>query len=380
MSPDDTRKWSKSQALSCIIQLMIRKSTISLKHANTGKKEKILYFLAEYKVLVNCYIDHLWNNQIFSGMFVKDIPEIGTHLSARIQQCAAKQALAIVKSQRKRRKKTKPKYTRLLANLDSRFVEIKEGSNSFDLWLKLSSFERKVKLWLPSQKHVQFNKFSSWNMKKSIRLYEKDEDLFVDVYFEKEKPTKKEKGQSIGFDIGYKKLLVDSNGKQYGTDFSKIAEKIARKTQGSKAFKRSLQERDEFINRVVKTVDISTVKQIVVEDLKNVKKNSKGKIRKSFNNKLQRWTYPKILKKLEMISEENGVHFLKINPAFTSQTCSLCKTVDKSFRKGEQFRCGKCGLQLDADHNAARNVLSLSDAGAYGPCRLTTDPQVGSEL
>ena len=109
-------------------------------------------------------------------------------------------------------------------------------------------------------------------------------------------------------------------------------------------------------------------------NLKNVKHKSKGKIRKEFNNKLQRWTYPKILKKLEMMSEESGVHFLKIDPAFTSQTCSRCHILDKSSRSGEFFKCKHCGLEIDADYNAALNILAFS-TGEYGPCRLQTQAQ-----
>ncbi|MCP4109739.1 MAG: hypothetical protein GY749_30175 [Desulfobacteraceae bacterium] len=48
-------------------------------------------------------------------------------------------------------------------------------------------------------------------------------------------------------DIGYKKLMVDNRGKEYGRDFYKIAEKISRKKQGSRAFRRALTERDNLI-------------------------------------------------------------------------------------------------------------------------------------
>lgn len=358
---------------------MIRKSTINLNFANTGKKRFLSNFLNDYNKLINFYIDFLWEKQIFHGRFIKNLPHVKTNFSKRIQQCCLKQAFQIVKSQRKRKKKTKPVYKKHLAELDSRFIEIREDLNSFDLWIKLSSIGNRVKLHLPSKKHFHFNKFQNWKRKSSIRIYKNEKGFFADIYFEKEIPKKKSKGKIIGYDIGYKKLLADSDGNTFGMNFQKIAEKISRKSQGSKSFKRSLIERDEFINTTVKSIDISNIKKIIVEDLRNVKHKSKGKIRKKFNNKLQRWVYPIILNKLEMISEENGVHFLKINPAFTSQVCSRCQNLDKSSRKGEVYICKNCGLEIDSDINAARNILNFG-LEKYGFQRQKDDLKEGFSI
>jgi putative transposase len=55
---------------------------------------------------------------------------------------------------------------------------------------------------------------------------------------------------------------------------------------------------------------------------------------------------------------ERGGELRKVNPAYTSQCCSKCGTVDKSGRKNQAaFECGHCGHVANADHNAARNIL-----------------------
>ena len=74
-------------------------------------------------------------------------------------------------------------------------------------------------------------------------------------------------------------------------------------------------------------------------------------------NKVQRWSYPKIAIKPERLSEENGVLLTKINPAYTSQKCSLCGYVDKRNRSCGLFTCQHCGYI-----NAAINILHM---GAY---------------
>jgi len=106
--------------------------------------------------------------------------------------------------------------------LDSRFADIRQDVNHFDIWIRLSSIGNKVIISLPFQKHIHFNNFlkNGWTVKKSIRL------RIVD--------------------IGYKKLIAGSDGEFTGG--SEIYEKTAREKQGSRAFKRALAERDEIIN------------------------------------------------------------------------------------------------------------------------------------
>ncbi|MFC5746416.1 RNA-guided endonuclease InsQ/TnpB family protein [Actinomadura rugatobispora] len=47
----------------------------------------------------------------------------------------------------------------------------------------------------------------------------------------------------------------------------------------------------------------------------------------------------------------------KINPAYTSQRCSACRTIDPQARESQaRFRCRSCGFACNADVNAARNI------------------------
>jgi len=334
---------------------MIRKSTLNLNFSNSGKLSTLSSVFSEYQRIVNFIIPILWEQQIFHGNFIKDIPNTNTWFSARLQQAAAKQALSIVKSQRKKKRKTMPQFNSKTIELDSRFVEIQQDLNSFSIWIKLSSIGNHIKLWLPSQKHRQFDKFKEWTLKKSIRLRQIENGIFCDVYFEKPEPFKKKNGKEHGFDIGYKKLLVDSDGKQYGQSFEKLCEKISRKQQGSKSFKRSLKERDELIDKTVKDIDLSKTKTVFVEDLKNVK--HKSKIGHRFMNKLQRWSYARVIHRFELICEETGVQFQQVNPMNTSRTCCNCGTIAAESRKGEIFKCINCGWSADADHVGAKNIL-----------------------
>ncbi len=63
---------------------------------------------------------------------------------------------------------------------------------------------------------------------------------------------------------------------------------------------------------------------------------------------------------LDYKAAERGVTVVRVNPAYTSQTCSECGVVDAENRKTQaQFRCLSCGHEENADVNAAKNILRL---------------------
>lgn len=353
---------------------MIRKVTVNLNQANVEKLSGIKDFLSKYSICVNQFIDLLWNINRFSGSFVEKsvVDQIDCPLTFSAKQSAAQTALHIVKSQRKGKKKTKPTFTGRSFDLDQRFVQIQTGKNSFDLWIKVGgigkiSGERRT-LLLPARKHKHFNKFFDWNMKKSIRIRIVGDKLFGDIFFEKEAPKPKKKGKVIGLDCGYKKLAVLSTGQRIGGHLVEIIDKISRKKQGSKAFKRALIERNDYINSETKKIKLLDIKAIIIEDLKNVKHKTKGKIHHKVMNKLQRWTYPYFLSRLGMTCEVVGVQCHKVNPAYTSQQCSKCGNIHKENRKGELFKCVECGHTVDADFNASLNILNRFTTGVFRPC------------
>ena len=71
----------------------------------------------------------------------------------------------------------------------------------------------------------------------------------------------------------------------------------------------------------------------------------------------------------------------KINPAYTSQTCSGCGHRDPESRESQsRFRCRACGLTVNADVNAARNIAAghaVTARGGDGGTRpVNREPQL----
>lgn len=111
--------------------------------------------------------------------------------------------------------------------------------------------------------------------------------------------------------------------------------------------------------------------KIVVEDLrlKNMTKSSKGTTNKpgknvaaksGLNRNLLDNGLGTLVSLLEYKCRWYGKELVKVRPHFTSHTCSKCGYKHKENRHGSEFKCLKCGLEMNADKNAAKNILALA--------------------
>jgi putative transposase len=56
-------------------------------------------------------------------------------------------------------------------------------------------------------------------------------------------------------------------------------------------------------------------------------------------------------------AEEAGRHVVKVNPAYTSQTCSACGHRQPMPLSVRVYECSQCGLVIHRDHNGSKNIL-----------------------
>lgn len=93
---------------------------------------------------------------------------------------------------------------------------------------------------------------------------------------------------------------------------------------------------------------------IAVEDL-SVRGLARGPLAKDVAD--QGWAA--FLTMVEYKAEEAGTRLIRVPPAGTSQTCSGCGVVVPKGLSDRTHRCHACGLVIDRDSNAARNILRL---------------------
>ena len=94
---------------------------------------------------------------------------------------------------------------------------------------------------------------------------------------------------------------------------------------------------------------------LAVGDVTNIRKNND--IGKKGNQKLHSWSFSKFTQQLEYKCRKVGIRFVRVNEAYTSQTCSSCGIIKKSNRKHRGLYICKCGNTINADINGARNIL-----------------------
>ncbi len=78
----------------------------------------------------------------------------------------------------------------------------------------------------------------------------------------------------------------------------------------------------------------------------------------------------------------NGGTLVAVPPANTSRRCSSCQHTDKTSRVSQSmFICTACGHEMNADTNAAKNILALgyAQARAAGPVAVKARGGIGQK-
>jgi putative transposase len=70
------------------------------------------------------------------------------------------------------------------------------------------------------------------------------------------------------------------------------------------------------------------------------------------------WAFRRLSEYIEYKAPERGISVEQVEPNHTSQRCSRtdCGFTHEDNRHGEHFCCQKCGYEVNADYNAAKNI------------------------
>ena len=200
----------------------------------------------------------------------------------------------------------------------------------------------------------------------------------------------------VAIDKGRRKLVTSTSGNSYGTGYSGLTRDLIEKQE------RKMKERQFYWNlyrkflKSEKTLKAKNVlannlgkkklnklserireksrsyinheldlffeaekpTEIIKEDLtwENLNGKNKGK---NFNRIINRWEKGYLDSQIEWKSEQRGIKITNVNPAYTSQICHICDNF--GIRDGEIFTCPHCGNKMDADANAAHNIMKRKE-------------------
>ena len=192
---------------------------------------------------------------------------------------------------------------------------------------------------------------------------------------------------AIGIDRGIASTLALSDGTSMSIPLAGCVEKrlrrarriLARRKRGSaRRYKQLLRVRKlcarrkrvryDWLHRTSTHV-ARRYGTVVLEDLKIANMTASGRGKRGLNRSILEQGWGIFATMLAYKLEERGGTLIKVNPAYTSQTCSDCGVIDSGSRKSQaSFVCTSCGFALNADHNAAINILrrSTSDLPVEG--------------
>lgn len=98
------------------------------------------------------------------------------------------------------------------------------------------------------------------------------------------------------------------------------------------------------------------IKTLVAGDITDIRKDKN--FGKKNNQKLHSWSFLKFTHQLEYKCMKVGIRFVRVNEAYSSQTCSHCGQVRKANRKHRGYYiCKACGYKVNADVNGSVNIL-----------------------
>ncbi len=175
----------------------------------------------------------------------------------------------------------------------------------------------------------------------------------------------------IGVDLGRKNIASTSDGELFcGTACERTRKRYVElrgryQSVGTKSAHKHLSRlaRKEYSFKSNENHSISkklvsqakgTGRGIALENLTYIPRQ---KTAKGARDAASKWAFRQLRTFIEYKSKLSGVPIVLVDPAYTSQCCSVCGFVHKGNRKSQsEFVCLECGHEENADVNAARNI------------------------
>ena len=317
--------------------------------ANAGKVKRLDDVLFYYQRLVQNKIAEYWPFQKLD--FKSAYPPKESRTGSRFIALAARRAWSMVKGA-KTRNGPMPVFRGMSVHFETNDfrVNFSGSGTSFDGWLFIPTLTKRARIALPFRKYALFRQIEAvGTVAKSVRLVRRKRGWFAIFTFkmaEKESASKKR----IGIDVGYSVAAATSTGAMYGAEL----ESLQRQTKWRSYRSNNSKPYRQGLNRVAKEIIAANPQtDFAVEQL-----NFKGKRKRSklFRTRLSRFAYQHLAERLEQHGKQEGFSVTRVDPAYTSQTCPECGTVDSSSRSGQRFHCVKCGHTAHADVNGAVNI------------------------
>jgi IS605 OrfB family transposase len=272
-------------------------------------------------------------------------------------------------------------------------------TDTFDYWLRISTLEKHYPLRVPVKLSAYHREALTdpqtgerRPINSSVTLNKRDGTWWLTLSYDTVVPIQTQlDAPVVGIDVGIANFLTTSTGKHYGSFHKKLRdrqkrdrEKRRRKAKlraclkkkgvkklpstSSRSGQRLARHVRQEINRAVnECLHDHQGYQIAYEHLSV--RTMKFKAR-AMNAYLYASNLGHIPEQLVWATARDGIKVTRVNPAYSSQECSVCHYVDRKNRPDQQtFCCSVCGHTAHADENAAINLAHRRYDEALHACK-----------
>lgn len=267
-----------------------------------------------------------------------------------------------------------------------------KGFNRYD------SFTLKYQCgWKLDGKYLHITKVGIFKLKlsrqiqgtiKTVTMHRVSSDKWHVLFSCDEVPERKlrKSNKSIGIDVGVKSFCVDSNGAITKNPlFTKQSEAVLRlrhrslsrrvkfskrwnksRLLVSKAYEKTKNQRLDFLHKLangyIKDYGVIYIEKLLVKNLVRNHHLAKSIADSSWSTFFELLSYKAV---------EADRKLVRVNPCNTSQLCSKCGNMVEKLLVVRIHKCPYCGLIMDRDKNAARNILRLGQSLQPSTCADT---------
>jgi transposase, IS605 OrfB family, central region len=201
---------------------------------------------------------------------------------------------------------------------DKLYLRINTGNKQYIYAKVIRSVERKNDKWIEFMFMLEnAYKYGAW-FPYSVRLKVKNGNVYAFISIEEKLPpiTIKKDNGIIGIDVNaYPFHLAlaftskDGNLEKYQSiSLNELLEVNSEKRQYLEW---------QIAHKIIKIAKEES-KAIAIENLKKLPKGKRGDGFPKLRGRLQKWSYKRLLNKIEILAKRNGIEIIKVNPAYTS--------------------------------------------------------------
>ncbi|MDZ7702049.1 MAG: transposase [Halobacteriales archaeon] len=309
---------------------------------------------------------------------VREETELGSQHAILATHQAAEAITGCHEHERQGRRTSKPEFTAPTVTYDTRTMTLFD-----DYTVSLSTVDGRVRcpLVLPQKDdgyQWQFLDEDRWEATEST-LTVREGTYYLHIGFRRH-PTETEReamtdetagrGTVLGVDLGVTNLAVTSTGlfvsggelAHWQSEYEKRRGSLQQ--TGTRWAHENIQsvgrKEDGRFTILVHEASNAIVKEAIEHDCTHIAFENLNDIRERLPGATwhHRWAFRRLFEFVSYKAVEHGIRVRQVDPRYTSQQCSRadCGCTLEENRDGEDFHCLKCGYEVHADYNAAKNV------------------------